>query len=60
MNIASEIVDSLLAVHQLSKAIHKTISLVFAIIGPVRELYFVSTLNTFRDDVGCESLCENK
>lgn len=60
VNVASEVVDSLLAIHELSKAVHKAISLVFAVVGPVRELNFVAALNTFGYDVGCESLCENK
>lgn len=60
MNVAAEVVDSLLAVHQLAEAVHKTIALVFAVVGPVGELNLVSTLNTFGYDVGCESLCKNK
>lgn len=57
MNIAPEVVHTLLPVHQLPETAHQPIALVFAVVSLIGEFNFISSLNTFRDDVGCETLC---
>ena len=60
INIATEIIHSLLSVHELAQTIHKAIALVFTVVSLIDKFNFISSLNTFRDDVRYESLCERK
>lgn len=62
INIAAEIIHPFLPIHELAQATHKTITFVVTVVSLIREFNFISSLNTFRDDVRYESLCkwENK
>lgn len=59
-NIVTEIVNSLLSVYKLTQTTHKTVSLVVTVVSLIGKLNFISSLNTFWDDVRYKSLCERR
>lgn len=60
IKVAPEIIHPFLPIDELSQAAHQAISLVVAVVSLIGKFNFITSLNTFRDDVRCESLWEKR